>query len=39
LFNLMLVHFDWFCALDNVNHCKGKRIYSRQNAICFEYDE
>lgn len=26
LFNMLIVHFDWFCALDHANHCKGKRI-------------
>lgn len=26
LFNIISDHFDWFCSVDSVNHCKGKRI-------------
>ena len=40
LFQMLIVHFDWFCSLDSVNHCKGKRIRSDdQNSICFRYEE
>lgn len=40
LFQMLIVHFDWFCSLDSINHCKGKRIRSDDsNSICFHYDE
>jgi len=42
LFQMLIVHFDWFCSLDQVNHCKGKRIRGDggdQSTICFTYDE
>ena len=40
LFNILMQHFDWFCLLDPVNHCKGKRVHSEDSqAICFKYDE
>ena len=38
-FNMLNVHFDWFCSLDKANHCKGKKIQSSSDSICFEYDE
>jgi hypothetical protein len=41
LFNMFIIHFDWFCGLDTSNHCKGKRIYQGANptTICFTYDD
>jgi len=42
LFQMLIVHFDWFCSLDQANHCKGKRIRGDggdQSTICFTYDE
>jgi hypothetical protein len=38
LFDIFIIHFDWFCGLDTSNHCKGKRIY-KEATICFTYDE
>lgn len=41
LFNMLLMHFDWFCGIDTKNHCKGSRILSgaNSNQICFNYDQ
>lgn len=41
LFNMLLVHFDWFCAQDKTHHCKGERIIYTDSSsnICFYYDE
>ena len=41
LISMLMIHFDWFCQQDPVNHCKGKRVYKGQNpsTICFMYDE
>lgn len=38
---MILIHFDWFCALDPERHCFGKRILQGPNptTICFTYDE
>jgi len=38
---MLIVHYDWFCSLDTVNHCKGKRIRNEgdPSTICFTYDE
>ena len=34
-------YLDWFCALDPLHHCKGKRMTQNYNerTICFQYDE
>ena len=41
LFNMLIVHFDWFCGLDATNHCKGEIIDKSKDTgnICFSYDE
>jgi len=38
-YTMLLIHFDWFCLQDKVNHCKGKRIQQASDSICFEYNE
>lgn len=38
LFNLLVIHFDWFCSLDQT-HCLGHRDRNEQTNICFAYDE
>ena len=37
LFNMLVIHFDWFCSLGEAN-CRGARDRGEQS-ICFSYDE
>lgn len=38
LFNMLVIHFDWFCGLGQAN-CLGARDKGEQSGICFHYDE
>lgn len=38
-YNAIKTHFEWFCSLDQDNHCKGKMDFKKSGYICFSYDE
>merc|ERR1712038_635847 len=39
IYNAIKLHFQWFCSVDEENHCKGKMQFERQGYLCFSYSE
>lgn len=38
LFNLIKVHFEWFCGMDPEHNCKGKMDFTERGYLCWHYD-
>jgi hypothetical protein len=38
LFDLIKVHFQWFCGMDPQNNCKGKMSFQQEGYLCWDYD-
>ena len=39
LYNIVKLHFKWFCSIDPENNCKGRLDFSRNGYLCFSYSE
>lgn len=39
LFNLLETHFEWFCAMDPDNNCKGGIQFTQPGYLCWHYDQ
>ena len=39
LYNIVKLHFTWYCSVDAENNCKGRIDFSKNGYLCFSYDE